>query len=372
MNKNDIFDIPKNFEIDIKPCSQEEFQKFSYIELQKILKREFPNEPNKQYIKHEIDGLQFACPFCGDSSHDSFKKRGHFIFKQGEFFNMYKCFNCGKYMSIRSFFKYFKIGIPSKVSDYLIENKPTAEFSSGNNKNLINSLFDVENIKKISLPVKWMKDKYGFYDINNNSHNPGYYYMIGRNQYSFNHFLYDEKSSSVIIMNLLDNDHCIGFQIRPIHKSFGGSKYITISLQKIHDKILKDNVVVPAKAETLSKIFGIFEINLNFPILVTEGPLDSLLLDNSIALLGAAKEIPFDFPFYYVYDSDRTGIKHSIDHIDKKDHVFLWQKLKDDLKLPKRKKWDINDVVNYCIDNKMRIPDWNNYFSNNIFDIINI
>ena len=39
--------------------------------------------------------------------------------------------------------------------------------------------------------------------------------------------------------------------------------------------------------ETKQKIYGLDRIDLNKPVMITEGPIDSLFLDNAIALAGA-------------------------------------------------------------------------------------
>ena len=53
--------------LDIKQLSDKEFYNELTEKLSYILKDEFPNNLQKQYIKKVSDGLNFACPFCGDS-----------------------------------------------------------------------------------------------------------------------------------------------------------------------------------------------------------------------------------------------------------------------------------------------------------------
>lgn len=119
-------------------------------------------------------------------------------------------------------------------------------------------------------------------------------------------------------------------------------------------------------------MFNIFQININSPILVTEGPLDAFFLPNCIATTGANKSLQLDLPFWFVYDSDKTGNEHAIERINQGYHVFLWDKLKKDLGLPKRDKWDISDVIDYCIKNRLQIPNWRMYFSRDNWDLLDI
>ena len=72
-----------------------------------------------------------------------------------------------------------------------------------------------------------------------------------------------------------------------------------------------------------------------------------------------------------MYDSDPTGIKYSLNKIKNNEYVFLWDKLKSDLELPKKAKWDWNMVHTYLKDHNMNpVEDLLPYFSNNPLDQI--
>lgn len=347
--------------------SDETFHEEIYRKLQIILQREFPDEPEKQVIKSLSDGLEFACPFCGDSAKNSTKKRGNFIYKQGPFLNMYKCFNCGIYMSISKFFSNFKYELTSEEQEYLKSHKHVAEEQKPDN-NISKAVFNVADMLKYTVPKKLLIEKYGLLEINRKHINRGYYYLTGRNQYNFKYFLYDMKSDSILILNLVNGDNIASFQIRRLKYIPGYPKYITVSLSNMHKKLLNDNIEISKELESLSMIFNIYNVDFKKTVMVTEGPLDALLLPNCIATLGASKKIQINYPFYYVYDSDQTGCKHALKHLQNKEHVFTWTKLKEELKLPSRSKWDINDVVNYCIENHLKHIDWYKYFTDDPMD----
>ena len=75
---SNIFDTSS---LTIKKMSDDDFYMETTSKLQEILQHEFRGIPYKQQIKKTIDGLNFACPFCGDSATDIRKKRAHFILK---------------------------------------------------------------------------------------------------------------------------------------------------------------------------------------------------------------------------------------------------------------------------------------------------
>ena len=136
--------------------------------------------------------------------------------------------------------------------------------------------------------------------------------------------------------------------------------------------LLKEQREIPSDLDTLSTFFNLLLVNYNRSILVVEGPLDSFLIDNCIATCGATKSIPIDFKFLYLYDDDKTGISKSIEKLKNGNYVFLWSKLKNDLMLPHKSKWDVNDVINYCKENNIKKPNFLEYFSNDEFDLIDI
>ncbi len=367
-----LFSI-QNLNINSHNISEEEFQKIIYDKLQKILINTFPDTPSKQHIRVHSSRWQFACPFCHDSASDSHKKRGNFIFEEGPFYNGFKCFNCGKFMSISNFFKKFDMNLPLSAVDYLIQHKPEEGKIYTPHEEYKNTIFNVDEISKYAIDLDKLISIFGLQKISREFTPEAYNYLLNRCQYKFQYFLYDVKSSSLVILNTIDNTKVISFQLRPLKSTWKGPKYITISLQKIHDKILKDNIQIPENIETLSMLFNLYNIDVNRAILVTEGPMDALLLPNCIATLGATKRINLGVPLWYVYDSDEAGNKHAIEKLKNGQQTFMWEKIKKDYLLPQRKKWDINDFIIWCKLNNKNIPKlWKPYFTNNKLDILEI
>jgi hypothetical protein len=50
---------------------------------------------------------------------------------------------------------------------------------------------------------------------------------------------------------------------------------------------------------------------------------------------------------YFFLDWDKSGIKKSIELLEKGEYVFNWNMFGKKLGLPKREKWDWNDVMRY-------------------------
>lgn len=354
--------------------SADEFSSDLYGSLQKVLQAEFPTELEKQRIKKTTTGYNFACPYCHDSATDSHKKRGHLLIK-GKFAGRFKCFNCGKGASIPKFFTDFKH--PMELNDlaYLRNHVITPEnWYNNQNGNVITSeVINKEEVAKFAINRTFLKNILGLYEIDRINTPLAYSYLVNRCQYQFHRFLFSPKYNQILILNLIDNDNIIGFQVRPIGKFRAGQKYLTMSLSKMRERILNDKNPVPEYMNNLSTVFNIFNVNIYKPILVTEGPFDAFLLPNCIATSGANKHLGVEFPFWYVYDSDKTGKQHALAALKQGYNVFLWKKLIMDLGLPNREKWDVNDVIIWLKQqNREDKINWGIYFSSNPLDGLNI
>ena len=339
-------------------------------ELENILKLAFPENKYKQSIRiHGNNRISFACPLCGDSANDSHKKRGNIILDAGRFQNMYKCHNCGEYMSLDKFFKRFNTNLSLGSIEYISSNKQIFNDVIDNDSSM-NMLFDINNIETYCINREYLKNKLGLIEIDKN--NDAGIYLINRNQYKWDKFLFDNVSKTLYLLNLTPNGFILGLQTKPFKASKNDPKYKTFKLSNIYSMLLHENKEIPDDVDTFSMFFNILLINYSKPIIVTEGPMDAFLIDNCVATCGASKSIPVDFQFYYMFDDDNTGREHAFNKINNSEYVFLWDKFKKELNLPFKTKWDYNDVINYCKLKNIKVPKVYSYFSNDSFDIIDI
>jgi hypothetical protein len=91
-----------------------------------------------------------------------------------------------------------------------------------------------------------------------------------------------------------------------------------------------------------------------------------------ISNCGANKSLPIDIPIRYFYDSDITGKNKSMEHLNKGDTVFLWSKFLQENNIPFKDKWDLNDIIIYNKKNKIKTQNFEQYFSNDPMDLIDI
>ena len=346
--------------------SKDEFVELIVPKVQEILNKRFPDNPAKRRIKVYKDRISFAAPCCGDSASIQHRKRGNIIL-EGKFKNLYKCFNCGTCMSLPNFFKSYGKDLSLREINYIVSNKASFQAFSGTfDTGVASLLYDESEVEKYALKREVFRDMLKLEECERNF---GEQYLNSRHQYDKSKFLYSSAYNKLFVLNLTSKGYVIGFQVRHFK---GDAKYKTYNLQKIHDYILKDGITVPDELNSISMIFNILNIDCTKMVTVTEGPMDAFLLKNCVALCGAAKNVDFPFEHRYLFDCDETGKQHTIDKLKAGHYVFLWDKYLNDNGLPKRKKWDVNDLINYSATKNVNLSSLEGYFTNDELDLIYI
>ena len=344
--------------------SEQEYRNRLVSLLQPILDIRFPNNMVKRRIRIHRDRINFACPYCGDSMKNSNKKRGNFILL-GKYSNWFKCHNCGEVKRIDKFFEDFKVNLDLGIINYIA--KDINDSASHTKAKYDMSLFlDMSSIEKYAIDRQEFLNYFQLMEV---KESPVWPWLKNRMQYDTKKFMYNKRLNHIIILNLTQNGKILGVQKRTFK---GDSKYLTYTLEKIYELMKKNPKEIPEEINTLSQLFNICLIDYSNPITLFEGPLDSFLFKNSIANAGAHKTFTLDLPVRYWYDDDYDGKNEAIKKLNEGETVFLWDRFKRDVNLPYRKKWDLNDVMIWLRDNKMNTPNFNNYFSNDKLDIIDI
>ena len=349
-----------------KSISKEEYIERLKILLEPILISRFSTIPQKQKIKPHKDRITFACPYCGDSMQSSHKKRGNIIL-EGKFKNFFKCFNCGEFKRVDLFFKDYKTDLELDVINYISDN--LGDFTTSSRSSINSSiLLDVETIEGYAIDRQELKNRFNLIEV---KESPVSSWLKNRLQFQFERFLYSPSKNYLLILNLTPSKRILGAQKRAFHLSKGQERYMTYKLSKLYE-FMEVEKEIPNDIDSISQLFKILEVNFNLPITLFEGPMDSFLFRNSVANTGANKNFPIELPLRYFYDDDDTGRNKALEAINNSDYVFLWTKFRNDFQLPVRKKWDLNDVMLYLDKNKIRVPLFDNYFSNDPLDSLDI
>ena len=216
--------------------------------------------------------FNFRCPHCGDSKKNKTKARGFFYRVKNDMF--FKCHNCGTGQSLANFIKFID---PKLYEEYLLErykrsapSTPKPKFTDFKPKFKETNI--LEKYKKISgLDDKHPAKKY-LQDRKIPVIHYDKFYLVDK----FYELVKKVKKDIVI-----KNDHprlvipfydttgkLFAFQGRAFGKEL--PKYVTIKLD-----------------ENKRKIYGLERVNMADNIKIVEGPIDSLFLNNCLAMGGA-------------------------------------------------------------------------------------
>ena len=285
--------------------------------------------PYLQQFKKKGDNLwNFRCPYCGDSQKSRTKARGFVFRKKNDLF--FKCHNCGVGASLGNLVK----TVDSKTyKDYIFErykkgvetrSSPQPEFKFNapvfRKKGILEGLQSIKNlpddhparqiVERRKLPVESLSDLYlceSFFKFTNS---------IIKGKFPS----LDGDHPRLIIPFRDESGEVFAYQGR----AFGNEqpKYITIKID-----------------EEREKIFGLDKVDKSKPILVVEGPLDSLFLDNCIAVAGADfSNIKGNLTVIYDNEPRNKEINKQIEKtIDQGKSVCLWP--------DHMKEKDINDMI---------------------------
>jgi hypothetical protein len=301
-------------------------------------------------FKRKSDFLwNFRCPICGDSQKHKNKARGFMFQVKGNL--LYKCHNCSVSLP---FGKFLEIMDAALYKEYKIE-----KFKESSSTAKKRPKFDMRKVKQVvSSKPQFKVDplrELPTIDSLNTSH-PAREYLVNRQlpietlyfAENFKQWTNSVKPGSFedvrrdeprIIIPFRDREgNCFGFQGRSL--SSDGLRYITILL------------------EERTKIFGLETIDPSKRVYVTEGPFDSMFVDNAIAMAGAdVSSCPelADLDLVFVYDNEPRN-KQITDrmekHIKAGNCVTIWPR---DIKQK-----DINDMV-LAGHNVQHILDNNSY-----------
>jgi hypothetical protein len=318
----------------------------------------------RKKIEPKHGRLNFACPYCGDSSNDSRKKRGNIYLNDGLYF---KCYNCGKYRRIQGFLRDFKISLEA---DEIVLVRELEKKSETLRKSLDPSIFlNQENLMEWAIDREMIEAKNRLVPLDRKRIQV---YLQKRLQPDMQKFSWNEEREQLYIFHLIPNTNkVLGYQIRNFKAQ---PKYLTFKLSKIYEDLGLDVPDEVLDIDDISTTFGILQLDLGKPVTIFEGPLDSFLYRNSAATCSSNIDFPIALGnLRYMYDYDRAGKEAAMKKASQGRPVFLWKKLLTDLGiLDLNKKMDLTDLLVLCKRKSLKLPKLSNYFSRDRYDIYDI
>lgn len=285
-----------------------------------------------RFTQKKDDLYNFRCPLCGDSQKNKSKCRGYVYRKKDSYF--YMCHNCGASISFYNFLE--------KVDSDLLKEYSLERYKSGNeSKNSPKEKFEEFKTptpkfkKSIALPsIELLPDGHFARLYVQARQIPKVFYSELYYAEDFKMFVeglniekdgLKEKDPRLVIPFYDKDKNLVAFQGRALGES--KLRYITI-------KITDDS----------TKLFGLDRIDLEQTVYVTEGPIDSMFLENSVATadsnLSSASKIIDKSKLVLVFDNEprnRDICKTIEKAIDEHYNVVIWPEMMD--------KKDINEMV---------------------------
>lgn len=221
----------------------------------------------------------FRCPICGDSEKNKTKRRGYIFQDKGKLF--FKCHNCGASHNFPNFLKTIDVNM---FNEFMFERFketgskiPERRFKTDISKhtNETHRRFQpLAKLKKISQlphdhPAKTyvMERKLPPWSHSILYHVPKFNKWI--NSIIPDKISKESKDEARLVIPFIDrNGYVFGVQGRSYKKN-SNLRYITI--------LFKDR----------KKVYGLDRLKTDDDFFIVEGPLDSLFLENSIAMAGA-------------------------------------------------------------------------------------
>lgn len=202
----------------------------------------------------------------------------------------------------------------------------------------------------------------------------GMSYLLNREQRDFRNFAWDTNKNLLYVLNLdYTRERIIGFQIRRFNNN--GPKYLTYEMSAMYKALhIGYDEHLMKRLDPLSTTFGCLSVDLSSPITVFEGPMDSFLMPNSIALCSLQRKPPFiTQETRFMFDYDRPGIEKSVSYLKEGMSVFMWSKFFiENLGLEQyldKSKVDYSDIVIYASKHNKDF-NYNKYFTNNYLNAL--
>ncbi len=253
----------------------------------------------------------FRCPICGDSKKHKNKARGYFY--QVKTNTNFKCHNCGASLSLNNFLKQIDSTLHKQYTlekfkeghaggrNFVVE-EPKFEFKQP----VFRKGLDLPKASDVTVAKEYLEkrklDPSKFYFTNK------FKQWTNTQKKTFDTIGRDE--SRIIIPMYDENRNLIGFQGRSLGPN--SVKYITVMIN-----------------DDAPKIYGLDTIETEKPIYILEGPFDSTLVENSVAMCGSDIDIrTFGWSDYiWVFDNEprnREIVNRISKTIDRGDKIVIW------------------------------------------------
>jgi hypothetical protein len=234
-----------------------------------------------ELFKRKSDYLfNVRCPICGDSQKNKRKMRGYIFKKNNDL--IYKCHNC---QWSGSFGKLLKEIDSILYKQYVLERFSDGETGRGKGHSKPETVMDF----KPKFPEKSLLDKLMDKLSILPADHEAVEYAVSRGipKESFNRLYYVDNIQNIVQLNSKYKESIKTTEPRlAIPFIDANGKLTAVSLRGMRGEALR--YILVKVNEDAPTVFGLDAIDKNMPVVVVEGPLDSLFIPNSIACAGTS------------------------------------------------------------------------------------
>ena len=228
--------------------------------------------------------LNHRCLYCGDSSKNTYKARGYHFAVEQSF--IYKCHNCGKSTSSVTFIKdHFPVLHKEYIKEWLKESGKKPKKHASNHKMPSSNAFkftpktELLNMKKVDLSAIMFpaKEKHVARDYLEKR-------LVPSDKIA--ELWYVDSAQTLSLLSDKYKDRVLGNDPRIVIPFFReDGELVGVSGRAINDSPLR--YLTMRLLDDVPLIYNIQNVDKTKTIYVTEGPIDSLFLPNSIAVAGS-------------------------------------------------------------------------------------
>ena len=307
-----------------------------------IIDKKFINlvSPELRNFKWKKEKLaNCSCPICGDSKKNSRKARGYFYEKHGRFF--YKCHNCDFWCNMYNFLKeispalckeYAMEGYRDRISQGFIKERVKVEPEE--------MKFNFKKPKKIRINRDMLKDCVCLKDLPED-HEAVQFANIRIIPKQHWGILYHTEDFGALMKHMDPDCLSVGRESRLVIPFFN-KRGDVVAVQgrslnmKDESNARKTVKYLTVKSDkSIDRLwYGLWRCDTERKVHVVEGPLDSLFLSNSVAMVGAGAvdNIPdrlVDKDLVFVLDNEPRNkqiVQYNQNLIDQGKKVCIWPK----------------------------------------------
>jgi transcription elongation factor Elf1 len=220
----------------------------------------------------------FSCPFCGDSQKNKTKARGYVFAKGNNLF--YRCHNCGVSTNVANLIKHVDGALHK---EFVLEKYKSGETNNAFNANTVLNIsppkFDRVEKSKIFEHAEWL-DKLPSEHFCIEYATKRQFLSIMRNKLLFTQHY--KQFCDALVPNhgkqIVDDARLV----IPFYNEYNELIAVSGRALETNDKTLR-YVTIRTIESDKKLIYGMDRVDLNQPVKIVEGPIDSLFLSNCIA-----------------------------------------------------------------------------------------